>query len=159
MPGYKVVPTPQRRLGGRLGVPKSTIMPTVIVKEEDRTPLKSWQRRNRVQIHIWQVFYDEAHGIALNAIESLIRDETVTGTAQTFQAPGGATTRKVIYKVPYIYGYRVGAASEPARLIADAIEDANGHVLPYVKFDGGRLLLEESAIAVLTKAPGMKGGS
>lgn len=39
MPDYGVPLTPQRRLGGRLGLKKSAVIPTVIVKEEDRRPL------------------------------------------------------------------------------------------------------------------------
>ena len=31
----------------------------------------------------------------------------------------------------------------------DSIEDKNGHILPYVRFEGGRLKLNEAALTVL----------
>jgi hypothetical protein len=49
---------PQRRLGGTPGLRKSAVLPTVILKEEDRAPLRKWQNQRKVKIHIWQVFYD-----------------------------------------------------------------------------------------------------
>lgn len=36
-------------------------------------------------------------------------------------------------------------------LKAAYIQDKNGHILPYVKFDGGELLLEEAALNVVRK--------
>lgn len=43
MPDYATEFTPQKRLGGRLGLKKVAILPTIIIKEEDREPLKRWQ--------------------------------------------------------------------------------------------------------------------
>ncbi len=150
MPAYGVAPTPQRRLNGRLGVKKSAVLPTVITKEEDRAPLVSWQRAHRVPIHVWHVFYDLAYGMPLDEAERLVTDGLVEPTRQIFQAPGGATTAKIIYKYPYFYAYELGDTTEEPTLSAASIEDRNGHILPYVRFEGGRLRLSPAAVDVLT---------
>ncbi len=63
MPDYATEFSAQKRLGGKLGLKKSAVLPTIIIKEEDRKPLKLWQKQNPVPIHIWHVFYDQAFGI------------------------------------------------------------------------------------------------
>ena len=98
---------------------------------------------------MWHVFYDQAFGISLNEAERLINDGHIEPTIQTFQAPGGATTKKAIYKIYYHYGYPLGDAVEEPSLVSAYVEDKNGHILPYVKFDGGKLELRKEAIEVL----------
>jgi len=98
MPDYSSKLTSQKRLGGKLGLKKRAVLPTVIIKEEDRTPLSKWQEGNRVPIHVWHVFYDRAYGLAFDEAERLIREGLIEPTIQTFQAHGGATTKKAIYK-------------------------------------------------------------
>lgn len=149
MPDYATEFTAQKRLGGRLGLKKTAVLPTIIVKDEDRAPLRKWQRQNCLPIHIWHVFYDQAFGISLNEAERLVTRGLIEPTIQIFQAPGGATTKKAIYKIYYRYGYPLGDATEDPSLVPACIEDKNGHILPYVKFDGGRLKLHGRAIGVL----------
>ncbi|MDP2629935.1 MAG: AccI family restriction endonuclease [Candidatus Uhrbacteria bacterium] len=149
MPDYATEFSPQRRLGGKLGLKKTAVLPTVIVKEEDRPPLKEWQKNSGVKIHVWHVFYDQAFGISLDEVERLIGEGLIQPTVQTFQAPGGATTKKAIYKIYYRYAYPLGEAVEEPSLVSDFVEDKNGHILPYVKFHGGKLILREDAIKVL----------
>jgi hypothetical protein len=150
MPDYGADLKPMARLGGRLGLRKNAVVPTVILKEEDRVPLAAWQESSRIPIHIWHVFYDMGFGLAFDKAEALIRDGTVEPTYQVFQAPGGATTGKTIYKINYRHAYLLGAAEEEPQLIADAITDKNGHILPYVKFSGGKLKLGDNALEVLS---------
>lgn len=149
MPDYGVEMTPQKRLGGRLGMKKSAVLPTVILKEEDRAPLRTWQGATGLPIHIWHVFYDRAFGIALDTIELLINSGLIEGTEQVFQAPGGATTKKIIYKVYYHYTYTLGSSVEEPTLVADHITDKNGHILPYVRFEGGKMNLSSQALQIL----------
>jgi hypothetical protein len=149
MPFYNVPMKPQKRLGGKLGFSKSAVLPTVIVKEEDRIPLQGWQEINKIPIHIWHVFFDRAFGLAFNEAERLIHDGLILPTIQTFQAPGGATTNKAIYKYYYQYAYRLGNSTKRPVLVPAYIEDKNGHILPYVKFEGGTLNITEEAINVL----------
>ncbi len=157
MPKFGAQLTPQRRLGGRAGLPKSAVAPTIILKREDLAPLTEWQRASGIPIHIWHVFYDLAYGIALDRASKLIADGDIAPTEQIFQAPGGATTRKAIYKVYYQHAYPVGGAlSEPA-LVADSIEDKNGHILPYVRFQGGRLAMDPLAVKVIDQASSTRG--
>jgi hypothetical protein len=151
MPGYGSVLKPQKRLGGKLGLAKSAVLPTVIIKEEDRRPLLDWQRQNNLPIHVWHVFFDMAFGISLDRIEGLIADGAILPNEQTFQAPSGATTTKRIYKVYYQYAYLVGRASAEPALSADYIVDKNGHILPFVRFSGGKLDIEAAALEVLGK--------
>ncbi|OGG73109.1 type II restriction endonuclease [Candidatus Kaiserbacteria bacterium RIFCSPLOWO2_01_FULL_53_17] len=149
MPDYATEFSPQRRLGGKLGLKKTAVLPTVIIKEEDRPSLKEWQKNSGVEIHVWHVFYDQAFGISLDEVERLIGEGLIQPTIQTFQAPGGATTKKAIYKIYYRYAYPLGEAVEEPSLVSDFVEDNNGHILPYVKFHGGKLVLREDATKVL----------
>jgi len=152
MPAFGVALKPQKQLGGKLGMPKTAVLPTVILKEEDRAPLREWQKKRRLPIHIWHVFYDLAFGLALDKAEQLIRSKQIAPTEQVFQAPGGVTTKKVIYKIYYRHAYPLGASEQEPSLVADHITDKNGHILPYVKFQGGRLRLDPAALKVLEEA-------
>lgn len=156
MPAFKVPLKPQRRMGGKLGLSKSAVLPTIIIKEEDRGPLRAWQEQNGVPIHIWHVFYDRAYGLAFEHAEKLVREGLTEPTVQTFQAPGGATTRKIIYKHYYHHGYELGVSTADPQLLPAFIEDKNGHILPYVTFSGGSLQLLPRAMEELERAAGMK---
>lgn len=151
MPEYASQFTPQKRLGGRPGLKKTAVLPTVIVKEEDLSPLKKWQQKNGIPIHVWHVFYDLAFGIAFETVEKLVSDGLIQPTVQVFQAPGGATTKKTIYKIYYQYAYSLGEAKEAPKLSPAHIVDKNGHILPFVKFEGGSLSISQDALAVLDK--------
>ncbi|MCX6997683.1 MAG: AccI family restriction endonuclease, partial [Kiritimatiellaeota bacterium] len=56
MPNYATPLSPQKRLGGRNGLKKAAVLPTIIIKEEDRVPLKNWQRKRKIAIHVWHAF-------------------------------------------------------------------------------------------------------
>jgi len=149
MPDYGCTLTPQRRRGGALGLKKTAVLPTVIIKDEDLKPLLEWQSDNGIPIHIWHVFYDLAFGLSLDEAMRLIREKHIEPTEQTFQAPNGITTTKVIYKIYYLYAYPLGEGESAPELKASFIEDKNGHILPYVTFSGGNLKLCPAAIKVL----------
>lgn len=148
-PNYATPLTKQRRLNGLLGLKKNAVLPTVIIKDEDLAPLQRWEKANGVPIHIWHVFYDEAFGLALSEAERLLREGLIQPTIQTFQAPGGATTNKAIYKFYYHYAYPLGVATERPTLLPAFIQDKNGHILPYVTFEGGSLSIADSALSLL----------
>lgn len=97
------------------------------------------------------MFYDLAFGLSLDEAERLIESGLIEPTAQTFQAPGGATSKKVIYKFYYHYAYPLGEAVEEPTLLPAHIEDKNGHILPYVRFVGGSLSLNDEALKVLAE--------
>lgn len=151
MPFFGSSLKPQKRLGGKLGLAKSAVLPTVILKDEDRQPLLAWQAKHHVPIHIWHVFYDLAFGLALDEAERLIAEGLIEPISQVFQAPGGQTTTKSIFKIYYHYAYELGEATEPPALIAAHVVDKSGHVLPYVKFDGGSLTFKPQAITELSR--------
>ncbi|MEO7001372.1 MAG: hypothetical protein ABI068_06200 [Ktedonobacterales bacterium] len=151
MPGYGKPLTPQRRLNGEAGLPKNAVAPTIILKEQDRTPLREWQTARGIPIHIWHAFYDLAFGMAFDTAEELIRDGRILPTEQVFQAPGGATSTKVIYKLYYQHAYPLGEAQERPKLEPAFVEDKNGHILPYVRFVGGSLLLSNEALQILAE--------
>ncbi|MBI3653309.1 MAG: AccI family restriction endonuclease [Acidobacteria bacterium] len=151
MPDYGATLTAQRRLDGKLGLKKAAVLPTVILKEEDRKPLFGWQSQNAVKIHIWHVFFDMAFGLSLDTAQGLITNGNIQPTEQIFQAPGGATTKKAIYKFYYHYAYPLGETLEEPQLIAECITDKNGHILPYVKFAGGRLAMKSEALEILSE--------
>lgn len=149
MPDYGSKLSRQKRLGGKLGLKKSAVLPTVIVKEEDRKPLATWQKTHGVPIHIWHVFFDLAYGIPFDKVQHLIKVKLILPTVQTFQAPGGATTQKSIYKIYYQYAYPLGVSEEEPKLKPAFVEDKNGHILPYVTFEGGKLRILPEAIKIL----------
>lgn len=156
MPDFKTEMKPQKRLGGKAGLKKNAVLPTIIIKEEDRTPLQAWQDSNNIPIHIWHVFFDMAFGLALDEAQGLIERGYIQPTEQTFQAPGGATTKKLLYKFYYHYGYPLGDAVEEPRLIAKSITDKNGHILPYVHFEGGTMNIREEALIILRELANAK---
>lgn len=151
MPDYGAELKPQKRLDGKMGLKKNAVLPTIILKEEDREPLQAWQDANEVPIHIWHVFYDMAFGIAFDKAQSLIEEGYILPTEQTFQAPGGAMTTKSLYKFYYHYGFPLGDAFEEPKLTARHIVDKNGHILPYVHFEGGTMSLRDEALGILRK--------
>jgi hypothetical protein len=149
MPGFGASLKPQKRLQGKYGLAKNAVLPTVIIKEEDRKPLYRWQQEHGVCLHIWHVFFDRAYGLAFDEAERLVHEGYILPTEQVFQAPGGAITKKAIYKHYYHYAYPLAVATETPRLIPEFIQDKNGHILPYVKFEGGSLNLTSEAITIL----------
>jgi hypothetical protein len=157
MPDYRTELKPQKRLGGKLGLKKNAVLPTIIIKEEDREPLQTWQDLNDIPIHVWHVFFDMAFGLALDEAQRLIEEGYILPTEQTFQAPGGATTKKLLYKFYYRYGYPLGDALEEPELIAKSITDKNGHILPYVHFEGGEMSMRDEALNILREFANAKG--
>lgn len=151
MPNFNYELKPQKRLGGKLGLKKNAVLPTIIIKEEDRQRLLDWQSRRGIPIHIWHVFFDAAFGISLDSAEQLFQKGLIVKTEQIFQAPGGATTKKEIYKIYYKYGYALADSSEEPSLVADSITDKNGHILPYVRFEGGKFVICQDAIRTLAE--------
>lgn len=128
MPDYKTPLKTQRRLGGKLGLAKTAVLPTIIIKEEDRVPLRKWQTVNGIPIHIWHAFFDRAYGLSFDKAQHLIDEGLILPTEQVFQAPGGATTKKTIYKYYYHYAYTLGISNEKPQLVPAFIEDKNGHI-------------------------------
>ena len=53
------------------------------------------------------------------------------------------------YGMYYHHAYPLGTSHEEPKLISAFIKDKNGHVLPYVKFEGGSMTLSEEALRVL----------
>ena len=90
MPDYAAPLTPQKRLEGKLGLKKGAVLPTIIIKEEDRKPLRNWQKDRKIPVHIWHAFFDEAYGISFTDADRLILRGDIEPTKQVFQAPGGA---------------------------------------------------------------------
>ena len=149
MPDFSTPLKPQKRLGGNPGLRKGAVLPTIIIKEEDRELLRQWQSKHQIPIHVWHVFFDLAYGLSFDRAEELIAQKLTEPTIQVFQAPGGATTRKTIFKHYYHYGYPLGTSTEEPRLLPAFVEDKNGHILPYVTFDGGQLDLVPLALQQL----------
>ncbi len=152
MPKYNAQMRPQKRLGGKLGFAKNAVLPNVIIKDEDFALLKNWQNNAGVPIHIWHAFFDMAFGLSLDRATELVEQGLIEPTIQTFQAPAGATTKKAIYKFYYHYAYPLATTQDEVTLKAEKIIDANGHILPYVRFEGGRLQLQTAALQVLENA-------
>ncbi|MBV9470531.1 MAG: AccI family restriction endonuclease [Abitibacteriaceae bacterium] len=149
MPHYNAKLRPQKRLGNQLGLPKNSVLPTVIIKDEDLPFLRGWQNSTSVPIHIWHAFFDLAFGISLDEAIRLIDEQLILPKEQTFQAPAGATTKKATYNIYHHYAYPLAVTEGEVELKADKITDANGHILPYVRFYGGQLRLLPEALKIL----------
>jgi hypothetical protein len=149
MPHYGKEMRPQKRLDKKPGFAKNAVLPTVIIKNEDLAPLREWQSTHNIPIHIWHVFFDRAYGLSFDEAMRLLDEKYILPTEQVFQAPGGATTKKSIYKFYYRYAYELGISTEQPTLLPAYIEDKNGHILPYVKFEGGSLNLCKDALRLL----------
>lgn len=152
MPGFGLPLRPQKRLNGKLGLSKTAVLPTVIVKHEDLDRLLNWQATHHRPIHIWHAFYDLAFGLSLERAQALLKDGLIQGTVQLFQAPGGASTSKVIYKFYHHYAYPLAISDGEPKLLADSITDKNGHILPFVRFEGGGRTLTPEALNELRTA-------
>ncbi len=152
MPDFGIPMTPQRRLNGEIGMKKAAVLPTVIIKEQDISPLRQWQEQTGVPIHIWHSFFDVAFGLSFRRAIELIEGGQIVATSQTFQAPNGATTTKNIYKIYYHYAYPIGTSIEEPSLKATAITDKNGHILPFVVFEGGKLTITDETIDILRQS-------
>lgn len=149
MPDFHAELRPMSRLGGKPGLKKNSVLPTVIIKEEDKLPLVAWQESANVKVHVWHVFFDLAYGLALDEALRLIDTGLIEPSTQTYQAPNGVSTSKTIYKFFYHYAYKLGVAEQEPELSAKFIVDKNGHILPYVNFEGGNLIIHEEALNML----------
>jgi hypothetical protein len=85
----------------------------------------------------------------LETAERLIAEGKIEPTIQTFQAPGGAVSKKALYKIYHHYAYPLGETQGEVGLVPDKIIDANGHILPYVRFQGGTIQLSPDALTQL----------
>ena len=146
MPDYGQDLRPMNRLNGNLGLPKNAKTPTVIIKDEDLNRIKTWQDQIGVPIHSWQIFYDLGIGISLNDAVELISNNKISKTEQKFAESNGNTTTKTIYKIYHNHAYSVGKIVTTPQLKCDTLIDKNGHVMPYVKFEGGKMVLDSNVI-------------
>lgn len=149
MPDTNTPLKPFKRLGGKLGLKKGAVLPTVTLKEEDRDRLRSWQAQHHIPIHIWQSLYDTSFGISFDRTEELIASGLIQAKTQTFQAGNGATQDKDMYFIYRHYAYTIGDSDEEPVLEAKALEDKNGKIMPYVVFQGGHITLGPEVLKVL----------
>lgn len=151
MPDFDKSLKPMKRLGNKPGLSKQAVVPTIIMKDEDRSPLNLWQNNTGIKIHLWHVFFDLAYGISLDRAEELIQSGLIEANIQTFQAPNGTTTDKSIYKFYYHYAYQLGNSLDEPTVVAKYIVDKNGHILPFVNFEGGNLEINQEALNTLSR--------
>ena len=90
-----------------------------------------------------------AYGLSLTRAQELLSEGLIVGTEQVFQAPGGARSSKLIYKFYHHYAYPLATATSEPKLVADSIIDKNGHILPFVRFEGGGRQLASGALEEL----------
>lgn len=152
MPNYNYQLKPQKRLNGQLGLAKTAVLPTIIMKEEDKGQLAEWQTKNpKVELHLWHAFFDEAYGISFREIIKLIDSGVVQGKIYEFQNAGQSSTKKILYNTPYYLGYKLALSQKEPDLKAQVIVDKNGHIYPYVAFTGGKMKLENDAVKTMTR--------
>ena len=136
MPNFGEELRPMARLSGKLGLPKTAKVPNIIIKDEDLGRLNNWQQEANIPLHIWHAFYDLAFGISLDDAARLINEGYIDARLFNYQGPGGISEQKAIYQIHYHYAYEIGESVEEPTLFSDRIIDKNGHILPYVRFEG-----------------------
>jgi len=132
-----------------IGFAKGKKVPTVIIKDEDLDPLLQWEARWHVPIFVFHVFYDQAYYLSLQRARWLINEGIIAPTKQTFYAPSGPTTYKLIYKIWYTLAYPLGSMTRAPEMAAKFVQDKNGHILPYVHFSGGEMALSREILGEL----------
>ena len=132
-----------------MGFMETAKVPTVIIKGEDIEPLREWEATFDVPIFIFHLFYDEAYYISFQDVCELIESGVIFPIQQIFYAPGGPTTRKHIYKIWYTLALPLGTMVQEPELSARFVKDDNGHILPYVHFSGGKMVLSAEILAEL----------
>ena len=153
MPDYGTPLRPLPHLGGRPGLPLTAVLPTIDLKHEEVGRFVSWQDEHALPVHLWRVFRDCAFGIGLDEARRLIDTGLIEATQQTFQSPSGVVSDRNIYEIHHHYAYESGRRTTEPRLVADRIDDGNGHLLPYVRFEGGDLELCDDALGLLDSLP------
>lgn len=143
MPAFE---KPRTLRGGKTGFRKTDIIPTVIVKREDVASLEKWTSRYKKPIYVVQVFYDRAYMAEFGEILRHDKRGTARIVAQKFSNRGGGVTIKETINLPYTYATQFGHSEEEPALVPEVIKEDNGHLLPYVRFEGGRLKIHEDAI-------------
>lgn len=138
-----------KRLGGGKGLPKNAVVPSVTLGREHLDDFLAWEANASLPVHLWQLFHDLAFGISLRKASDLIATGLIEPTPQTFQSPGGATDRRTIYQIYYHHAYVAGEIAEEPRLAPHTITDEKGHILPYVRFEDGRLDLDPGVLDTL----------
>ena len=146
MPAFGKPMTSQKRLDGKPGLSKTAVLPTVIIKEEDRQPLLRWQTEHQKPIHVWHVFFDRAYGLALDEAEQLVAEGLIL---PEFQFLDSNSAKKKLYSFYYHYAYLVGTFIEEPHFVAEMYHGEDGRLVPYTKLAGGEFRLSEEANAIL----------
>lgn len=149
MPDYGTPLSPRPHLGGRPGLPTAAVLPTIDLEHEEVDRLVTWQDEHAIPIHLRQVFCDLAFGIGPDEARRVIDTGLIEATQQTFRAPSGAVSDRNTYEIYHHYAYESGRLKKEPRLVAESIEDRNGHLLPFVRFEGGDLELSDGALGLL----------
>jgi len=155
------------------------VAPTIILKDEDVAPLVAWQRHFGVPICIVQVFFDEAFIATLDQIRSAVqstdrleskltkdrlgkkeirrkslsqqKEQGVIHETHTYHDARGGSTKKLIYRMHHtrarVFG-RLDEADSPTA-VPKMMVDGNGRIMPFVAFQGGRLVLEQDGLSLL----------
>lgn len=84
---------------------------------------------------------------------------STSSTSSGWKKPGSVIARDpTFYKIYYHYAYLLGESEVEPTLIADSIMDKNGHILPFVRFEGGRLRLSPESVLLLDRLATFRGG-
>ncbi len=149
MPAFGKPMTAQKRLGGKLGLSKTAVLPTVIIKEEDRQPLLRWQIEHQKPIHVWHVFFDRGYGLALDEAERLVAEGLIL--PEMYYSDYAIEGQKA-YCIYYHYAYLFGMMTESPSFSANIHHEENGKLTPYTKLEGGNLEISSEALSVLKSA-------
>ena len=141
--------------------PKS---PNVWVKDQDVPGLRVWMHHHQKPVVVVQVFYDMAIAMELTRVLSLA-DEVLSAEVgkrdelskrlglfvreQEYADSRGGITRKTVYVAHHSIAVPFGSVVGETEAHAKVIFSANGKIMPYVSFKGGRLQLTHQGTNLL----------
>ena len=149
---------------------KKLTLPRIWIKEEDVSRLLEWEKYYKKKIWVIQVLMDEAFMASLDWVMTQVKKiEEKAGLkgiksskiqreigiiiehqAYSDSATGYSTT-KIVYTVPHSIAVKFGEIVEEAKLSPDIIIEDNGHIIPYTRFVGGKLRINNAAIEAMIK--------
>ncbi|MCL0075388.1 AccI family restriction endonuclease [Dehalococcoidia bacterium] len=141
MPGFNKPFSRYQRGKNKGRLKPASIIPTIIVKQEDMPRLQQWEAHFGIPIYVVHIFYDRGYFIKFSDVLGMLESGELGMEAQRYTNPDGtAATPKSIVKVPYVLCKEFGTVSGQMRLPKTFV-DKNGKVMTYVTFSGGDIQL------------------
>ncbi|MEM1831885.1 MAG: AccI family restriction endonuclease [Sulfolobales archaeon] len=142
---------------------KDVVAPMIWVKEDDALRLKEWYNKYGKSIYIVQVFYDLAFIAPFleiikkaerilsepnekKKIELMKREGLIVSKQKFVDERTSTAVSKVVYRLHPSAAKVFGILEEPPTIKVDVLEDERGKILPFLKFSGGILRINQEIL-------------